>query len=200
MCHQSIVTGSAFACDAGADAAVDGGGAADEADEATGLEPPLEQAANDDGCGRQKDRDPSTGSHWPKPPLGTGARHDAGAGPVGDDISSDAIICAAPVAAGPTHVRDPAPPGRRSLAGRNRRSASFVVADRFADNRSVAGLLLESCEAPVDSFGSATVGVAIRDLSIDSPNRAATAGRFVVLAETCARNFRRTVKFATLRA
>ena len=77
---------------------------------------------------------------------------------MGDDISSDAIIYAAPVAAGPTHERDPAPAREEESGGAESAVASFVVADPFADNRSVAGLLLESCEAPVDSFGSATVG------------------------------------------
>jgi hypothetical protein len=76
---------------------------------------------------------------------------------VGDDISSDAIIYAAPVAAGPTHERDPAPAREEESGGAESAVASFDVADPFADNRSVAGLLLESCEAPVDSFGSATV-------------------------------------------
>jgi hypothetical protein len=77
---------------------------------------------------------------------------------VGDDISSDAIICAAPVAAGPTHERDPAPAREEESGGAESAAASFVVADPSRTTAWVAGLLLESCEATVDSFGLVTVG------------------------------------------
>jgi len=48
---------------------------------------------------------------------------------VGDDISSDAIICAAPDAAGPTHERDPAPAREEESGGAESAVASFVAAD-----------------------------------------------------------------------
>jgi hypothetical protein len=47
---------------------------------------------------------------------------------VGDDVSSDAIICHHPVAPGDSHVRDPAPPGRRRLAGTESAISLFDVA------------------------------------------------------------------------
>ena len=119
---------------------------------------------------------------------------------MGDDISSDAIIYAAPVAAGPTHERDPAPAREEESGGAESAVASFVVADPFAGNRSVAGLLLESCEAPVDSFGSATVGWPFGICQSFFQTGRCPPGRERLLAGDGARNFRRTVKFVTLPA
>ena len=183
MCHQSIVTGSRTRLPTPAPKRRSTAAAPlTKPSRAAGLEPPPVQAAKAIDAVARRTANPSTGSHWPKPPLGTGrvtTRERALWAMTSPPMRSSVRPRSRP--GRPTSAIPPRQGGgvwRGGIGGSLVRSSPILS----TDNRSVAGLLLESCGAPVDSFGSATVGVAVRDLSMQCLRLGVAAGRDALAA------------------
>ena len=129
-----------------------------------------------------------------KPPRGTWTRHGAGAGTVGDDISSEAIIC--------TPGRCRAFPRARSRPAREEESGGDGIGGqphrscRSSDaSRSVA--VSSSKVAERRSILSAAPMYACR-AAVSTQALDRVAGLIRCLQRSC-RNFRYTLPFATLR-
>ena len=194
MCHQSTVTGSPpEPADAGAsDGAAADGAAADGADETL-----LHRHGPRSRLLRSPEGPRSEhGFSWPSllvVPEHVTARERAWWAMTSPPMRSSAHS----VVAGRVHLRDPAPPGRRSLAGRNRRSATSTmpVIGRTPLGRGPPRKLRSSvryfrrgqCRRVVRQCQSGVL-----DLSVGS--RMCRTGR-----NPSRRNFRCTLLFATLR-